>query len=68
MFIGKFFKLVVFIWKLIYICFYGIWYGSIFYEIYIYIYRLFMENVFMYVNRKCIEDIYIDLFNSIFVL
>lgn len=65
MFIGKSSKLVAFIRKLIYICPHGIWHGSIFYDIYIYT-QLFMENVYMYINRKSIEDIYIDLFNSIF--
>lgn len=39
---------------------------QIYLKVTLYIYRSFMENVYMYINRKCIEDIYIDLFNSIF--
>lgn len=48
MFIGKSSKLVAFIRKLIYICPHGIWHGSIFYDIYIYIEVIYGECIHVY--------------------
>lgn len=48
MFIGKSSKLVAFTQKLIYICPHGIWHGSIFYDIYIYIEVINGECIHVY--------------------